>query len=321
MTPYVRIPISAVVILAGALLGSGLLLYGVLKIYGRISNRMGPMYAGRFHGIGQPIAEFLKPIQKEDIVPTAADAPIFRLAPLVALLPAFLVFAVIPIAPGVVAADLDIGLFYVLAVSGVGGIAVVMAGYSSQSKFTLIGGLRAVGQIIAYELPVILGAVSIAMLAGSLSLTEIVEAQRSLPFALWPLPFGAIAFGLFLIASFAEVMWNPFDMPAAESEIVTGPYTEYSGMRFIFFYMSEFVHVVALSALGTLLFLGGWNGPVLPPVLWFFGKTMAFGVFFIWVRFTLPRLREDQLQKFAWKLLIPLGLVNVLGISVYKVLT
>jgi NADH-quinone oxidoreductase subunit H len=321
MSPLVRLPLSAVVVLVGVLLSTGLLLYGLLKIHSRIMNRMGPMYAGRFHGIGQPIAEFLKPIQKEDIVPTLADAPVFRMAPLIALLPAFLIFAVIPVAPGIVAADIDIGLFYVLAISAIGAIAIVMAAYASQSKFTLIGGLRAVGQIIAYELPVIFGAISIAMLAGSLSLTEIVEAQRSLPFVLWPLPFGAIAFAMFLIASFAEVMWNPFDMPAAESEIITGPLTEYSGMRFIFFYISEFAHVVALSALGTLLFLGGWNGPVLPPILWFLGKTMAFGVFFIWVRFTLPRLREDQLQKLAWKLLIPLALVNVLGISVYKVLT
>jgi NADH-quinone oxidoreductase subunit H len=315
------LPVSAVIILVAVLLSTGLLLYGLLKIHSRVMNRMGPMYAGRFHGIGQPIAEFLKPIQKEDIVPAAADAPVFRLAPLVALLPAFLIFAVIPVAPGIVAAELDLGLFYVLAISAIGAIAIVMAAYASQSKFTLIGGLRAVGQIIAYELPVVLGAVAIAMLAGSLSLSDIVEAQHSVPFVLWPLPFGAIAFGMFLIASFAEVMWNPFDMPAAESEIITGPLTEYSGMRFIFFYMSEFAHVVALSALGTLLFLGGWNGPILPPIFWFLGKTMAFGVFFIWVRFTLPRLREDQLQQLAWKLLIPLGLINVLGISVYKVLT
>lgn len=321
MSDLVRLPLAAVVILVGVLLSTGLLLYALLKIHSRIMNRMGPMYAGRFHGVGQPVAEFLKPIQKEDIVPAAADAPVFRIAPLVALLPAFLVFAVIPIAPGIVAAPIDLGLFYVLAISAIGGIALVMAAYASRSKFTLIGGLRAVGQIIAYELPIILGAVSIAMIAGTLSLTEIVEAQASLPFVLWPFPFGAIAFGMFLIASFAEVMWNPFDMPVAESEIVTGPLTEYSGMRFIFFYMSEFAHVVALSALGTLLFLGGWNGPVLPPIVWFFGKAAAFGIFFIWVRFTLPRLREDQLQQFAWKGLIPIGLLNVLGIALYKVLT
>ena len=318
MTDAIRVPVSALIIFVGALLSTGVLLYGVLKIHSRIMNRMGPMYAGRFHGVGQPIAEFLKPIQKEDIVPTLADKPVFRLAPLIALFPAFLVFAVIPVAPGIVGADLELGLFFVLAISALGAIAIVMAAYASQSKFTLVGGLRAVGQIIAYELPVVLGAVSVAMLAGSLSLTEIVEAQ-SVPYVLWPLPFGAIAFGLFVISSFAEVMWNPFDMPVAESEIVTGPYTEYSGMRFIFFYMSEFAHVVALSALATLLFLGGWNGPILPPILWFFGKVTAFGVFFIWVRFTMPRLREDQLQKFAWKLLIPLGLVNVLGIALYKV--
>jgi NADH-quinone oxidoreductase subunit H len=321
MSEALRLPLSAVVTFVAALLSTGVLLYGLLKIHSRIMNRMGPMYAGRFHGVGQPIAEFLKPIQKEDIVPTAADGPVFRVAPLVAVFASFLLFAVIPVAPGVVAAPTELGLFYVLAVSGISAIAVVMAAYASKSKFTLVGGLRAVGQIIAYELPVILGAISIAMLAGSLNLTEIVEAQRSLPFLLWPLPFGAIAFGMFLIASFAEVMWNPFDMPTAESEIVTGPLTEYSGMRFIFFYMSEFAHVVALSALGTLLFLGGWNGPILPPIFWFLGKVVGFGIFFIWVRFTLPRLREDQLQKLAWKLLIPLGLLNVLGISVYKVLT
>lgn len=321
MSPYLRLPLQSVVVLVVVLLSTGLLLYGLLKIHSRIMNRVGPMYAGRFHGVGQPIAEFLKPIQKEDIVPALADKPVFRLAPLVALLPAFLVFAVVPVAPGLVAADTDLGLFYVLAVSAVGAIAIVMAAYASRSKFTLIGGLRAVGQIIAYELPIVLGAVAVGMMAGSLSLTEIVEAQARAPFVVWPFPFGAIAFAMFLIASFAEVMWNPFDMPAAESEIITGPLTEYSGMRFIFFYMSEFAHVVALSAIGTLLFFGGWNGPVLPPIVWFAGKVTAFGIFFIWVRFTLPRLREDQLQKFAWKLLIPLGLLNVLGISLYKVLT
>ncbi len=335
MSPYLRLPLQSVVVLIVVLLSTGVLLYGLLKIHSRIMNRVGPMYAGRFHGVGQPIAEFLKPIQKEDIVPAAADGPVFRLAPLVALLPAFLVFAVIPVAPGIVAADTDLGLFFLLAVSAIGVIALVMAAYASSSKFTLIGGLRAVAQVIAYELPVILGAVAVAMMAGSLSLTGIVNAQK-LPFVVWPywgphtgvagwiiglIPFGAIAFGLFLIASFAEVMWNPFDMPMAESEIVTGPLTEYSGMRFIFFYISEFCHVVALSALGALLFFGGWNGPILPPIVWFTGKVVAFGVFFIWVRFTLPRLREDQLQKLAWKVLIPVGLVNVLGISLYKVLT
>jgi NADH-quinone oxidoreductase subunit H len=320
MNPAIRIPLGAVITLVAVLLSTGVLLYGLLKIHSRIMNRVGPMYAGRFHGVGQPIAEFLKPIQKEDIVPDAADKPVFRLAPLVALLPAFLVFAVVPIAPGVVGADIENGLFFVLAISAISTIAVVMAAYASASKFTLVGGLRAVGQIIAYELPIVLGAAAVAMLTGSLNITEIVEAQ-TLPLVLNP--FGAIAFAIFLLASFAEVMWNPFDMPVAESEIVTGPYTEYSGMRFIFFYMSEFAHVVVYCCLATLFFFGGWKGPIdgVPPIAWFLPKVIAFGIFFIWVRFTLPRFREDQLQKLAWKVLIPVGLLNVLGISLYKVLT
>jgi NADH-quinone oxidoreductase subunit H len=207
-----------------------------------------------------------------------------------------------------------------MAISAVSAIGVVMAAYASSSKFTLVGGLRAVGQIIAYELPVVFGVLSVAMLAGSLNLTEVVEAQ-GLPFIIWPFPFGLFAFVLFLVASFAEVMWAPFDMPLAESEIIAGPYTEFAGMRFIFIQIAEFGHMIALSAIGTVLFLGGWRGPVLPPVVWFLAKVSVFIVFFIWVRFTLPRLREDQLQKFAWKALIPLGLLNVLGIAVYKVLT
>lgn len=325
MNDALRVPLAAVAVLGGGLAGSGVLLYGMLKIHSRIMNRMGPMYAGRFHGIGQPIAEVIKPIQKEDIVPASADAPVFRLAPLIALFTSFIGLAVIPIGRGVVAADVDLGLFYVLAMGALSAVAIVMAAYASQSKFTLVGGLRAVGQIIAYELPVVLGAVAVAMLAGSMNLTEIVEAQR-IPFVVNP--FGLIAFGMLLLASFAEVMWNPFDMPVAESEIVTGFLTEYSGMRFIFFYIAEFVHVVLYCSLIVVLFFGGWNGPELGflpnavnDIAIFVGKAVVFGVFYIWVRFTMPRLREDQLQKLAWKLLIPLGLLNVLGISLYKVLT
>ena len=317
---WVQMPLKALAVFVLALVVQLPVIYALLKIHSRIMSRVGPMYAGRFHGVGQPIAEAIKWIQKEDIIPAQADRRVFALAPVVAVVPTFMLFAVLPIAPGWVAADLDLGLFYVLAISAVSAIAVVMAAYASHSKFTLIGGLRAVGQIIAYELPVIFGAVSIAMLAGSLSLSGIVEAQP-LPFLVWPFPFGALAFVIFLVASFAEVMWAPFDMPVAESEIIAGPYTEYSGMRFIFFQMAEFGHMIALSAIGTLLFLGGWRGPVLPPVIWFLAKMTGFVIFFIWIRFTLPRLREDQLQKFAWKVLIPLGLLNVLGIALFKVLT
>lgn len=305
------------------------LVYAFLKIHSHIMSRVGPMYAGRFHGIGQPVADFLKFIQKEDIIPTKADRKVFALAPFVVLIPAILLFAVIPIWPGVVAADIDLGLFYLLAISGIGAIGIVMAAASSANKFTLMGGVRAVGQIIAYELPVVFGAAAVAMLAGSMNLTEIAQAQ-DLPFAIWPFPFGAIALLIFLAASLAEVMWAPFDMPLAESEIVTGPFTEYSGMRFLFFFFAEFAHILALSAIGTVLFFGGWRGPgasLLPAGMewvvgigWLVLKISAFSFFFIWIRFTLPRLREDQLQKFAWKVLIPVGLLNILGIALFKVL-
>lgn len=317
--PLVQISLRALIVFLVAFVAQLPVLFGLIKISAHVHSRVGPMYPGRFHGIGWPIAEALKWIQKEDIIPSRADRPVFSLAPILAFVPAVMTFAVIPVAPGWVGADTENGLVYVLAFSALGAIAIVMAAYSARSKFTLIGGLRAVGQIIAYELPVLFGAVSIAMLAGSLSLTEIVEAQ-SVPFLIWPFPFGALAFMVFLVASFAEVMWAPFDMPVAESELVTGPFTEYSGMRFIFFMMAEFAHVLALSAVGTLLFLGGWRGPWLPPVVWFLLKMTAFVVFFIWIRFTLPRLREDQLMRFGWKVLVELATLNLIGIALYKVL-
>ncbi len=327
--PPVRAAVPALVIILAVPVLLLPLVYAFLKIHSHIMARVGPMYAGRFHGIGQPIADFLKFIQKEDIIPARADKRVFVLAPFVVLIPAILLFAVIPVVPGVVAADLDIGLFYILAISGIAAIGVVMAAASSANKFTLMGGLRAVGQIIAYELPVVFAAASVAMLAGSLSLTGIVDAQ-DIPFAVWPAPFGAIAFVIFLAASLAEVMWAPFDMPMAESEIITGPYTEYSGMRFLFFYFAEFAHILALAAIGSILFLGGWRGPGsdlvpsglswAPGVFWMVVKISALSFFFIWIRFTLPRLREDQLQRFAWKVLIPVGLANILGIALYKVL-
>ncbi len=314
----VQILIRAVACLLGflgiALVGA----YALIKISAHVMSRVGPMYPGRVHGIGWPIAEGIKWIQKEDLVPGVADRTVFKLAPLVIMSPVIMLLAVLPIAPGLVAVDLELGLFYFLALSAVGAIGVVMAAYASASKFTLIGGVRAVGQLIAYELPIVLASISIAMLAGSLSLTEIVESQ-DLPYGVWPLPFGAVAFGIFVISSLAEVQWAPFDMPVAESEIVAGALTELSGMRYFLILVTETAHAVVLAALSVLLFLGGWRGPLLPPVVWFLIKTGAMTVFFLWVRFTVPRLREDQLQKLAWKLFIPLGLLNVLGIAVLRV--
>lgn len=314
----VQLLIRAVACLLGFLLIALVGAYALIKISAHVMSRVGPMYPGRVHGVGWPIAEGIKWIQKEDLVPAVADSPVFKLAPLVIMSPVVMLLAVMPIAPGLVAVDLDLGLFYFLAVSAIGAIGIVMAAYASVSKFTLLGGLRAVGQLIAYELPIVLASVSVAMLAGSLSLTEIVESQ-GIPYLLWPLPFGALAFAIFVVSSLAEVQWSPFDMPVAESEIVAGPLTELSGMRYFLILVSETAHAVILAALAVLLFLGGWRGPVLPPVLWFLVKTGAMTVFFLWVRFTVPRLREDQLQKLAWKLFIPVGLLNILGIASLRV--
>lgn len=316
----VQLGVRAAACLVGFLLIALVGAYALIKISAHVMARVGRMYPGRVHGAGWPIAEGIKWIQKEDLVPAIADRPVFKMAPLVIMSPVIMLLAVMPIAPGLVAADLELGLFYFLAVSAVGAIGVVMLAYASVSKFTLVGGLRAVGQLIAYELPLVLASVSIAMLAGSLSLTGIVEAQH-LPFLVWPIPFGAVAFVIFLLSSLAEVQWAPFDMPVAESEIVAGPLTELSGMRYFLILVTETAHAVLLAALSVLLFLGGWRGPLLPPVVWFLLKTAGMTVFLIWVRFTLPRLREDQLQKLAWKLLIPIALLNVLGIALARVLT
>lgn len=316
----VQVLIRAVACLAGFLLIALVGAYALIKISAHVMSRVGPMYPGRVHGLAWPIAEGVKWIQKEDLVPRSADRTIFKLAPLVIMSPVIMLLAVIPIAPGLVAVDLDLGLFFFLAMSAVGAIGVVMVAYASASKFTLLGGLRAVGQLIAYEIPLVLASVSVAMWAGSLSLTKIMEAQR-LPFVAWPLPFGILAFGIFFMSSLAEVQWAPFDMPVAESEIVAGPLTELSGMRYFLILVTETAHAVLLAALAVLLFFGGWKGPVLPPVLWFLIKSGAMTVAFIWIRFTLPRLREDQLQKLAWKLFIPLALLNVLGIAIVRVTT
>jgi NADH-quinone oxidoreductase subunit H len=317
--PFVEVPLRALVAFVVVLLAQLPVIYALLKIHSRIMSRMGPMYAGRFHGIGQPLAEAIKWIQKEDIIPGPADRKIFVLAPIIAVVPTIMIFAVLPIAPGWVAADLELGLLYALAMAAISVIGVVGAAYSARSKFTLIGGVRGVAQLTAYELPIVVGALSVAMLAGSLNLSAIVEAQ-TIPYLFWPLPFGAIAFVVFFVGAMAEVMWAPFDMPVAESEIITGPFTEYSGMRYIFSHMfAEMGHLVAFGGIAATLFLGGYRpivpwGPLeyIPGIVWFFAKT-AFMIFvFLWIRPTFPRVREHQLQKFAWKFLIPVALLLIL---------
>lgn len=285
------------------------------KVLAHMQHRMGPMEAGRFHGWAQLIADGVKFIQKEDVVPSAADRWVFSLAPAVFMIPVILIFAVIPFGTDIWAENLDVGLFFVMAISAISVIGVLMAGWASANKFSLIGALRAAAQLIAYELPLILAAVAVAMLAGTLSLVGIVEAQRSFWFVLVQ-PIGLL---IFMIASLAELTRPPFDMPIADSEIIFGAYTEYTGMKFAFFLLAEYAGIVALSAVAAVLYLGGYLGPILPPPVWMLLKIGGLGFFIIWLRATYPRLREDQLQRFSWIVLIPLALANILVTAIVKV--
>jgi len=278
------------------------------KAMAHMQSRLGPMYAGGFHGWAQLVADGVKFAQKEDIVPAAADRTVFKLAPAVALIPYLVVLVAIPVAPDWVGHDLDAGLFFVLAVMGVGVLGSLMAGWASANKFSLLGGLRSAAQLMAYELPFILAAASVAMAAGTLSLPGIVEAWEPW-WLLWQLP-GAV---VFFAAGLAELQRPPFDMPVADSEIIFGAYTEYTGLRFALFLLAEYAGIVVLSALTTVLFLGGWRGPFVDAVpaigvVWTLVKTMALAFVVIWLRVAYPRLREDQLQRLAWQGLVPLAL-------------
>ena len=287
------------------------------KVMAHMQGRLGPMYAGGFHGWAQLVADGVKFLQKEDVVPARADANVFRLAPAVALVPYLVALAVIPLSPDWVAADVDAGLLFVLAASAVAVLGTLMAGWSSANKYALLGSMRAAAQLLAYELPLVLAAASVAMAAGTLSLTGIGEAWQW-----WWLGWQLPAMVVFVVAGLAEVQRPPFDMPIAESELVAGPYTEYTGLRFALFLLSEYAGVVVLSALTAVLFLGGWHGPfsqTLGP-LWTLLKTGLVAVLVIWLRVAWPRLREDQLQRLAWAGLVPIALAQLAITAVVVVL-
>jgi NADH-quinone oxidoreductase subunit H len=258
-------------------------------------------------------------VQKEDVVPAAADRWVFSLAPAVVLVPYIAIFVVIPFSPTLWAENLDVGVFYVLAITSVAVIGVLMAGWASANKFSLIGALRAAAQLIAYELPIILAAVAVVMQAETISLVGITEAQHQYWFVLTQ----PVAFVIFLIATVAELTRPPFDMPIADSEIIFGAFTEYTGLKFAFFLLAEYAGIVAFSALASVLFLGGYLGlPYLtfvPAPFWMLGKIVLLSFFIIWLRATYPRLREDQLQRFSWVVLIPLALADILITAIFKV--
>jgi NADH-quinone oxidoreductase subunit H len=288
------------------------------KVLAHMQARLGPMEAGMFHGWAQLVADGVKFIQKEDVIPAAADPMVFSLAPAVALIPYIALFVVIPFSNDVFAENLDIGVFFLLAMSSVSVIGVLMAGWSSANKFSLIGALRAAAQLIAYELPLVLATAAIVMQAGTLSLVGIAEAQQHYWFVLTQ----PIGFLIFMMASLAELTRPPFDMPVADSEIIFGAYTEYTGLKFAFFLLSEYGGIVALSAIASVLYLGGYQplpGVPIPDPLMMLGKIGALSFVIIWLRATYPRLREDQLQKFSWLVLIPLTLLQIMVVAVVKV--
>jgi NADH-quinone oxidoreductase subunit H len=280
--------------------------------------RLGPMEAGRFHGWAQLVADGVKFIQKEDVVPEAADRNVFSLAPAVAMIPYIVILVVLPLGNTVFAENLDVGIFFVLAMSSVSVIGIMMAGWSSANKFSLIGALRAAAQLIAYELPLVIAAAAVVMQAGTLSMVGIAEAQQNLWFIIPQLP----GFLIFMMAAFAELQRPPFDMPIADSEIIFGAYTEYTGLKFAFFLLAEYGGIVAFSGIAAVLYLGGYQplpGIPIPGPLMMMGKIGALAFFFIWLRATYPRLREDQLQRFSWLVLIPLSLALIMGVAVAKV--
>ena len=304
-------------LLVGLLLISGWLVLGERRVLAWMQIRLGPNRAGPF-GLLQPVADIVKLLTKEDVMPEGADRLIFPYAPAVVAITALLIFAVIPFGERwtilgkeipLVISDLNVGLLYAFALSSLGVYGVALGGWASNSKFSLLGSIRGVGQMISYELSLGLSLVPVVMLAGSFSLVDIVNAQASYPF----LVVQPVSFLIFFLSAAAEIKRIPFDLPEAENELVAGYHTEYSGMRFGLYFLGEYVTMIMLGSLLAVFFLGGWRGPLLPPVLWFCGKVTLVVFFMIWLRATLPRLRYDQLMNLGWKVLIPVALLNIVA--------
>jgi NADH-quinone oxidoreductase subunit H len=297
-------------------------IYFERKVIGWMQLRVGPNRVGPF-GMLQTVADILKLLLKEDTIPRKADRALFILAPVLCYVPAFAVLAVIPYTDKLFFADLNVGLLYYVALSSISTIAIVLGGWASNNKYALLGGMRSAAQMISYEVPLVISLVGVVMMTGSLNLGKIVDAQTGSGwFWDWNFLPQIIGFVVFVIAAVAELNRTPFDLPEAESELVAGYHVEYSGFRFAFFMLSEYVYVFALSSLITILFLGGWHAPApfldfVPGILWFMLK-FAFIVFFLfWIRATFPRVRVDQLMGFGWKVLLPLALLNVFVTAAY----
>lgn len=294
------------------------------RLLGKFQIRYGPNRVGPL-GLLQPLADGLKLLFKESFMPARVDVIVYWLAPTISMITALFVYAVIPFGPEITLfgrrvtpylADVNVGILVILAASSIGVYGIILGGWSSNNKYSLLGSLRSSAQLISYELALGLSVIAVVLTAGSLSLVDIVRAQGRL----WFVAQQPLAFVTFVIAALAETNRAPFDLPEAEQELIAGYQTEYGGFKFAMFYFGEYIGIVTMSALATTLFWGGWNGPWLPPLLWFVVKTFVFIFFFIWLRATLPRVRHDQLMALGWKVLVPLGLLNIAITSVVVIL-
>ncbi len=319
--------VKIAVVIAIALLHVAYATYFERKVIAHMQVRLGPREVGPY-GLLQPFADGIKLFFKEDIIPAKADKPLFYLAPVIFFIAALTSLAVLPFFDGFVIADLNIGLLFILAMSSLGAYGIILSGWSSNSKFSFLGGLRAASQVISYEIAMGLSLVGVMIMAGSLNLSDIVRAQHAYPTGVFVIP-QFLGFFVFVVAAFAETNRLPFDLPEAESELVAGYFTEYSGFRFALFFLGEYTGMLIMSSLLALCFLGGWTIPrfitdfmpflsAVPGIVWFLMKVYAFMFFYYWVRATLPRYRYDQLMAIGWKLLIPLALINILITGLVK---
>ncbi len=300
------------------------LVYLERRVIAFMQDRLGPNRVGP-QGVFQPVADVIKLLAKEDIIPTSADATVFKLSTIVMVFSALLVYAVIPFGPGMIISDLNIGILYAVALSSLTAIGMLMAGWGSNNKYALLGAMRAAAQVISYEIPLVFSIIGVAMITGSLSTVSIVSGQAAWGGFRWNIFLQPLGFVIYFISATAELNRTPFDLMEAESEIVAGYHIEYSGIRFALFFLAEYLNSFAVACLGATLFFGGWLGPILPPYVWFLIKAYALFFIFYWLRGTLPRVRIDQLMGLAWKYLLPAALVNVVitgvGIWVYHALT
>ena len=321
--------IKIVVVLGIGLLHVAYATYFERKVIGHMQVRLGPMRVGP-HGLLQPIADGLKLFFKEDIIPANADKPLFYLGPVIFMAASMVNLSVIPFASNFVIANINVGLLFIFAIAGMGVYGIFISGWASNSKYAFIGGLRSSAQVLSYEIAMGLSLVGVMIMAGSLNLTDIVKAQSDSIYGMYAIP-QIVAFVVFTIAAVAETNRTPFDMPEAESELVAGYFTEYTGFRFALFFLGEYIAMIIMASLATVCFLGGWTIPwyitkvlpflkIVPGIVWFLVKVYAFIFFYYWIRATLPRYRYDQLMAIGWKILIPVALANILLTGLVKIL-